>query len=105
MKFTTLEEAEAHIAKQDNAILSLKEEKEIALREKKDAQTVAEDLLSQISKLEEQVPKQLTVTVDKKKYEVLFGVDGLTKEELATDKALLAKLVKFNSGALKLLED
>ncbi|MNY52794.1 hypothetical protein D3C86_1884970 [compost metagenome] len=53
---------------------------------------------------EEAVPKKLTAKINSKTYEVLFGVDGKTKEELAEDKEKLAILAKSGSMAIKLIE-
>ncbi|MNL18434.1 hypothetical protein D3C87_1395780 [compost metagenome] len=51
------------------------------------------------------MPKILKRKVSGKTVQILFGVDGLTKDELADDKERLALLVKSGSAAIKILED
>lgn len=104
-KFETLEEAVAHIKSQDEVIVSLRDGIETAIQEKKAAEDIATDAINKANEVVLKAPKETTVTIDKKKYKILFAVDGLTKEELAEDKTKLARLVKIKSGALELLED
>lgn len=68
-----------------------------------DAQQIAYDALKAAE--DGGKPKIVSVKVDKKEYEVLFGVEKLTKEELAADTEKCAALIAKGSGALKLLED
>lgn len=60
-----------------------------------DAEKIAEDAVDKFNHA-----KHTLVTVDKKKYKIAFGVDGKTKEEVAADKTLLAKLIKNGSAAV-----
>lgn len=110
-KFKDLEEAQAAydalVADQDTAIQeavdkAVKEtvenkDKEIAALTKRaeDAEKIAEDAVEKFNS-----PDDIIVTIDKKKYKIAFGVEGKTKEELAEDKSLLAKLVKNGSAAI-----
>jgi polyribonucleotide nucleotidyltransferase len=105
LKFENLDDALAHIKKQDSVIIGLKEGIEQAIQDKQAAEDIAEDAISKANEIALTAPKETVVTIDKKKYKVLFGVDGLTIDELADDKTKLAKLVKIKSGALELVED
>lgn len=105
MKIETLEKALEVIKGYESENLELKDQLKNALKGKEEAESIATDATGRLSKLEETLPKKLTAKVDKKEYEVLFGVDGLSKEELAEDKKKLAELVKFGSSAIKLVEE
>lgn len=68
-----------------------------------DAKKVAEEAIAQINEAPQVKTDEVFATVDKTKYKVVFGVDGLTKEEVAKDKELLKKLVKIGSGSLEIV--
>ena len=97
------EAAKGVLEAKNTEIAGLNGQLERANQEILDAQQIAYDALKTAE--DSGKPKVLSVTIDKEKYEVLFGVDGLTKEELAADKEKCATLVSIGSGALKKLED
>ncbi len=110
-EFKTLEEAMAHIAKQDEALTKLAGEKSEAIKardaankERDEAKKIALEAVAQVNESEAALPKKVTVMIDKKKVHIRFGVDGLTKEELAKDKDKVAKLLAGGSSAVKVLE-
>lgn len=70
-----------------------------------DAQDIAKKAVVLANEKTVAGPKKPTVKVDGKKYEVVFGVDGLTKDELAADVEKCAVLIKKGSQALELKED
>lgn len=70
-----------------------------------EAQQIAEDAVNAANQLSTAQPNELTVKVGNKTYIINFGVDGLTKQELAEDQELLKRLVKIGSGAITLKED
>lgn len=107
-KFKSLEEAQKAyddlVADQPKVIekavadaVKVKDDEIAALTKRAvDAEEVAKDAVEKIDN-----PKGVTVTVDKVKYRIIFGVDGKSKEELAADKELLEKLIKKGSAALE----
>lgn len=105
MKFENIEDAVAALNDEKKAH---DETKRLLEKEKKradDAEKVATEAVEDANKvLATGKPSKPTVTVKGKKYEVKFGVDGLTKEELAQDTKKLEKLVSIGSGALKLVK-
>lgn len=108
IEFKTVEEAtEAYtklLAEKDALASSLKEKESELVSVKSElevAKEVAQDAIQQIN---EGLSTDVIATVDKKKYKVLFGVDGLSKEELSKDQTSLKNLVKIGSGALELVE-
>lgn len=105
MEFKTLEEALAHIKAQDQEIVTLRANLKAAEEAKNDAEAIAQDAIAKANETLASAPKELTVTVSKKKYKIAFAVDGLTKEELSKDSAKCAELLKRGSAALELLED
>lgn len=125
MKFETVEDAAKHIELLNKKIsdsegtikkleksltdkteleTTLKNGLEKALKEKSDSDSIATDLLNKLQTIEDSLPKKVKAKVAGKSYEVIFGVDGLTKEELAGNKEKLEILVKSGSSAIKLLE-
>ncbi|HEY0177047.1 MAG TPA: hypothetical protein VGC08_11760 [Pedobacter sp.] len=86
-------------------IESLSLELKKAILERDQAREIADDAMEQVNALAALTPSEKIVTVDKKKYKVLFGVDGLSKDELAKDTAKLKILIAKKSGALELQED
>jgi len=104
MKFKTIEEAEAAYTGLKSKLAESEKAKVAAEKGQKEAEDIAKDALGKLKVVEDSIPKKLTAKVDGKTFEVIFGVDGLTKEELAKDKEKLAVLVKSGSSAIKLLE-
>jgi len=106
-KFKDLEEAQkaydALVADQPKAIekavadaVKVKDDEIAALTKRaEDAEEVAKDAVEKIDN-----PNGVTVTVDKVKYRIAFGVDGKSKEELAADQKLLKELIEKGSAAL-----
>ncbi|WP_285055151.1 hypothetical protein [Pedobacter ginsengisoli] len=107
MKFKTLEEAQAAFDAQELQLKDVQAALTLALKGKTDAEEIAEDALAKVGKYEAQLPKKFIGKLDKSEYEVLFGVDGYTKEDLVDpkNKKVLAELVKNSSGAVKRVED
>jgi len=107
--FQTIEEAVVAFKKKLEEIESLKNEnkasKERIAKLEKDLSDTEEIAKDAIAKYNEQPNhSDVTVTVEKKKYKVLFGVDGLSKDELSVDNSKLKELVKGGSQALELVE-
>lgn len=67
-----------------------------------DAELTAKDAIQKVNAAP--VVNDNSVTIDKKKYRINFGVDGFTKEQLKDKPDLLAKLVKIGSGAITLID-
>lgn len=105
MEFKSIEEAVKHITGLDTQLAASKKATDAALKGKNDAEAIANDALAKLQKVEDLLPKKITGKVGTKNYEVIFGVDGLTKEELAKDKEKLALLAKSGSSAIKIIED
>jgi hypothetical protein len=103
MKFETLEDAVKHIGTLEVKVTKTEAALATAQKGQADAQAIAKDALSKLQAAEDALPKKLTAKVDGKTYEILFGVDGVKKEDLAKDKDKLAVLVKNGSSAIKLL--
>lgn len=93
------------IAELNLKVESLSVELKNAILERDQAHEIADDAMEQVNALAALTPSEKIVTVDKKKYKVLFGVDGLSKDELAKDTAKLKLLIAKKSGALELQED
>lgn len=104
MKFETLEAAQAAYnqlkTEFDNQSVSLQN----ALNDKEIAETTALEAIQKANTSPEE-SKKTTVKIGTDKYEIVFGVDGLTKEELAKDSKKLATMVKKGSAALIKMED
>lgn len=66
-------------------------------------QDVAKEAIKKLNDIPSD-PSKLTAKVDGQTYEIKFGVDGLSKEQLSKDKEKLAVLVAGGSGALVKLE-
>ena len=64
------------------------------------AKKVAQDAIQSANEAIEKADPNIYATVSGSKYKINFGVDGLSAEELKSDKTRLAKLVKIGSGAL-----
>lgn len=101
MKFKSIEEAEIAFEKLEASNKSLKEENKALKSEIKEVEKAAEEAIA----LANESPaaegqKDVTVTIKDKKYVVVFGVNGLTKEELAENKALCADMIKAGTAAL-----
>lgn len=104
-KFKTLEEAQAAYDKlfADNKSLS---EQKAALEGKvklesdraNEAEKIALEMNSKLEELDKF--EDIIVTIKSSKYRINYGVDGLSKEELKSDKKLLEQLVAKQSGAL-----
>jgi hypothetical protein len=86
-------------------IEALEAEKKDLIAKVKQAEDIANDAVNKVNEQSSAVPGQLVVSVDKKKYIVRFGVDGLKKAELAENPAKLKELIKKGSGAVVLKED
>lgn len=84
---------------------TLKGQLQQALKEKQAAEEIAKDAMEAVNKTLAALPKETFATHEKKKYKILFGVDGMSKEEIAKDKTKLARLVEIKSGAIQLQED
>lgn len=113
MKFKTIEEAQEAYDKLKNdsseKIKSLETEvsshkKEVAKLNKRaeDAEAAALDAIEKVNSSANS--DDVTVTVDKKKYLINFGVEGLSKDELKENTDLLKKMIKNGSAALTLLD-
>ncbi|WP_316743409.1 hypothetical protein [Pedobacter antarcticus] len=89
---------------QSGLIKDLQKKLDTAIQEKESAEEVANAALETANELLATVPQEIYATVEKKKYKVLFGVDGLTKEELVKDQVKLQRLIEIGSGALELQE-
>jgi ribosomal protein S20 len=105
LEIKTLEEALTHIEMLKEENKALKAALKTAEIAKEDAEAIAQDAIKKANETLSAAPKDLTVTVSKKKYKIAFAVDGLTKEELAQNGAKCAELVKKGSAALELQED
>lgn len=105
LKFKTLEEAEAFITELSKECSELKTKLVAAEQAQAAAEEIASDAVKQANETLKIVPQELYVTVSKKKYKILFGVDGLTKEELKADTKKCELLIKRGSGAFELQED
>lgn len=118
-EFKDLPEAVAHIAKQDEAITKLAKEKAEAIAEAKEAKEIAKNAVAQAKEAEEFAKdavaaanasmaavksNDVTVKVGGATYKVAFGVDGLSKAELAKDTDKCAKLIKKGTAALVKVE-
>lgn len=100
--FKSLEEAQKAY---DGLLVSKKDldKKIIELTKRaEDAELAAKDAIEKINSAP--VVEDYTVTVDKKKYRINFGVDGFTKEQLKDQADLLKKLVKIGSGSISLID-
>ncbi|MNK47621.1 hypothetical protein D3C87_664330 [compost metagenome] len=96
-------EKEAHEKSKTDLTLKLNETNEALTKEKSEhseTKQIAEDAINKVNAAPEEKSDKVIATVDKVKYEVVFGVDGLTKEAVAKDTDLLSRLVKIGSGAL-----
>lgn len=106
MKFETLEAAQKAYDKLESDFSKHKSETKIQLElkdsELAEVKAVAEDAIKKFNSKSGVI--DITAKVGKNTYRVNFGVDGKTKEQVAEDSNLLAKLVKAGSGALTLLE-
>jgi hypothetical protein len=103
MKFETLEAAEKHIGTLEGKLTAAEKATEIALKDKENAEAIATDALNKLKIIEDSLPKKITAKVDGKTCEIVFGVDGLSKEELAKDKEKLAMLAKSGSSAIRFI--
>ncbi|MEI2274729.1 hypothetical protein OHD16_21460 [Sphingobacterium sp. ML3W] len=106
MKFETLEAAQKAYDTLENEFSKYKSETKIQLELKdteiSEVKAVAEDAIAKFNSKTGIV--DIRAKVGKSTYRVNFGVDGKTKEQVADDSNLLAKLVKAGSGALTLVE-
>lgn len=113
MKFNSIEEAQEafdKLQKESNEkIKSLEKEnashKEEVVKQSKradDAEAIAQDAIEKVNSSES--ADDVTVSVDKKKYRINFGVEGFTKEELKNESDLLKKMIKSGTAALTLLD-
>lgn len=106
MKFETLEAAQKAYDNLEIDFSKYKSETKIQLElkdsELAEVKSVAEDAIKKFNSKSGVI--DITAKVGKSTYRVNFGVDGKTKEQVADDSNLLAKLVKAGSGALTLLE-
>lgn len=98
-KFKTLEEAQAAY---DALVAAKNKEVEELKKQLDNAESVAKDAIEKVNA--GPATNDVFATVDKKKYKILFGVDGKTKQELAADSTALKRLVKIGSGAIELVE-
>lgn len=96
--------AKAVISAKDAEISELKSQLTEALQGKDDAESAAQEAIDFANSKGSNAAQELTVTLAGKKYKIVFGVDGLTKEQLKDDTELCASLVKKGSAALVLQE-
>jgi len=106
-KFKDLNEAQAAydalVADQTKAIeeavkaaVKSKDDEIAALTKRaEDAEKVAEDAVERVNS-----GSNIYVSFEKKKYKVVFGVDGKSKEEVAADKKLVKELIEKGSAAI-----
>lgn len=121
-EFKTVEEALAHIAKQDEAlaalgtakatavaeataakaeVIKITKERDEAVKDAAEAQEIAKSAVEMANaSAASNKSTDITVKVGGVKYIVAFGVDGLSKEDLAKDTEKCAKLVKRGTAAL-----
>lgn len=106
MKFETLEAAQQAYDTLENEFSKYKSDTKVQLESKDqeiaDVKAVAQDAIAKFNSKTGVI--DITAKVGKSTYRVNFGVDGKTKEQVADDSSLLAKLVKAGSGALTLVE-
>ena len=103
-KFETVEQAQEEYNKLETEFAAFKKQVEVDTqvlnKRVEDAEAAALSAIEEFndtSEVEE-------VTIGKKKYHILFGVDGFTKTELKAQTKLLEKLVAKGSAAIKLID-
>ena len=88
----------------NETVSSLKLQLTSVTEERDAAKAVAEEATSQFNEQASLLPKKVTAKISGYTYEILYGVDGLTKEELAKEKDKLEVMLEKGSGALVKLE-
>lgn len=103
-KFETVEQAQEEFNKIQAEFEAFKkkadEESQALNKRVEDAEAAA---LSAIHEFNDATENEV-VSIGKKKYEILFGVDGFSKSALKEETKLLEKLVAKGSAAIKLID-
>lgn len=86
----------------ENEIKTHKSEIEKITKRAEDAEKIANDAIEKVNA--QPASDDVVVTIDKKKYQINFGVEGFTKVQLKEKSELLKKMVKNGSAALTLLD-
>ena len=107
MKFKDLDEAQAAYDSLETKYNNSQNARKIAEQGQKDAEEIANDAMAKVGKYEKLLPKKITAKVGKQEVEILFGLDGLSKEDLTKPEhsKKVAELLKNGSSAVKLVEE